>query len=180
MHLKNHQKTLKESILFLNGQDYFNNYVHAEISLDESIQKRIRETMYNAYWDMLQTQLEADPPEYDQLLRILQELRELFCKFVPNVPELQEEIKDKIDPELLKNMITHQAFDDENLFNLATYIISLIKRFQPPVMDDDINNWEITMLNELKNDFNHSTFLVTFFKSVFNMIHSIIFYITES
>ena len=39
-------------------------------------------------------------------------------------------------------MVNNDAFDDENLYKLAVYIISLIKRFQPPIMDEKVNEWE--------------------------------------
>ena len=70
-------------------------------------------------------------------------------------------------------MIENDAFDDKNLYNLATYIISLIKQFQPAIMDEDVNNWEQGMLQQFTEKFEYSDFLVTFFKSVFNMIENI-------
>ena len=85
-------------------------------------------------------------------------------------------IYDKIDVDMIKNMIANNAFEDENLYNLATYIISLIKRFQPPIMDEEVDTWEQGMLAQFKESFEYSDFLVTFFKSVFNMIENIIIY----
>ena len=122
---RNHQGSIIDKIIFLQGQEYFNNYRHEEVSLDEALQKHIEETMYNAYWSILENELNSLPPVYSQLLKILTELRDMLCEFVPNRQDIQQEIKDKIDPDLIKNMVEHQAFDDENLYNLATYIISL-------------------------------------------------------
>jgi hypothetical protein len=174
---KIHQTNILEKIVFLNGRDYFNNYQHQNIQLDEALQKHIQDLMYNAYWDILKNELNSDPPQYDQLIRILEELRELFCEFIPNRADIQQEIRDKIDPELIKNMVSHGAFDDENLFNLAKYIISLVKRFQPPAMDNNVTEWEESMLEQFKQKIDYSTFLVTYFRSIFNMIHSIVLHL---
>ena len=74
-------------------------------------------------------------------------------------------------------MLKNDAFDDENLYNLATFIISLVQKFQPPVMDTDVETWKIGMLNELGSEnFNYTDFLVVFFKSIFNMIETIVKY----
>ena len=43
---RNHQESIIDKIIFLQGQDYFNNYRHEEVSLDEALQKHIQETMY--------------------------------------------------------------------------------------------------------------------------------------
>jgi len=174
---KSQQKNILDKIVLLNGQEYFNNYQHQDVQLDEELQKHIRDVMYNAYWDILKNELSAEPPQYDQLIRILEELGNLFCEFIPNRPDIQQEIRDRIDPELIKNMVVNGAFDDENLFNLAKYIISLIKKFQPPVMDDDVILWEESMLEQFKPGLEYSTFLVTYFRSIFNMLHSIILHL---
>ena len=174
---RNHQESIIDKIIFLQGQEYFNNYRHEEVSLDTALQKHIEETMYNAYWSILENELNSLPPVYSQLLKILTELRDMFCEFVPNRQDIQQEIKDKIDPDLIKNMVEHQAFDDENLYNLATYIISLIKRFQPPVMDEEVEEWEQGILHIMSEKFDYTKFLVTFFMSVFNMIQTITTYL---
>ena len=141
------QEDIIEKIIYINGQEYFNNYKHTEITLDEKLQRRIEETVYNAYWNILENELNSKPPVFNQLTKILIEIRDLFCEFVPNNEQVKQEINENIDPELIKNMIVNNAFADEDLSTLSRYIISLIKRFQPPVMDEDVNMWEQTMLN---------------------------------
>ena len=174
---KIHQESIIDKIIFLNGQEYFNNYHHEEVSLDADLKKHIKETMYNAYWNILENELNSKPPVYTQLLNILTEICDMFCEFVPNRPDIQQEIKDRIDIDLIKNMVEHSAFDDENLYKLTTYIISLIKKFQPPVMDEEVEEWERGMLHIMSQKFDYTKFLVIFFRSVFNMIQTITTYL---
>ena len=167
------QEDIINKIIYLNGQEYFNNYKHEEVTLDENIQKQIKETVYIAFWNLLYEELNSKPPIHDKLISLLTELRDTFCNFVQNRTDIHKEIHEKIDVDLIKNMIENDAFDDKNLYNLAVYIISLIKRFQPAIMDEDVNKWEKSMLQQFTEKFEYSDFLVTFFKSVFNMIENI-------
>ena len=173
---KTFQERIIDHIIKLDGKEYFENFNPHNLILNPILQERISRTIHKAYWDNLQIELDSEPPVFTQLLRLIEGLRDDFLKFVPNRPDIQEEIKGGIDIDLLRNMITHDAFDKEDLYKLTTYIISLVKRFQPPVMDEKVEEWEQGMLNELECDIKYSDFLVIFFKSVFNMLDTIIHY----
>jgi predicted permease len=74
-------------------------------------------------------------------------------------------------------MAEHQAFDDDNLYKLSIYMISLIEQFQPPVMDKKVQEWKESMIETLKHPLVYSEFLGIFLRSVFNMIQSIMKYL---
>jgi hypothetical protein len=170
---REHQEDIIEKIIFLNGQKYFNDYKNEEISIDESLRKHIQDTLYKVYWDILDKELKTEPPIFDQLIKILSEIRDLLCEFVPNNPTIQEEIRDKIDPDLIRNMVEHQAFDDENLYVLVMYMISLVKKFQPPIMDKNVEDWEKGLHETFTKPIIYSEFLCIFLQSIFNMIQNI-------
>lgn len=173
------QEDLIDKIIFINGQEYFNNYKHNEITLDKSLQIHIKEKVYDAYWEIFYNELNSEPPVFDKLFNLMEELRDSFCKFVPNNIKEQEEIRDHIDVNLFKNMILHKAFDEEDLRKFILYIISLVKRFQPPVMDESVKEWEEELLQKFNKEFNYGSILVCFFRSIFNMIDTIQMYITQ-
>ena len=168
------QIDIKSKIDALHGQEYFNNYKREEIRLDESILRQIKATVHAAFWDSLHEDLATEPPKYDKLISLLVELRDTFCNLVPNRSDIHAEIHENIDVDLIKNMVEHDAFDDESLQKLAVYIISLVKKFQPPVMDEGVQNWEQGMMEQFNSKFEYSDFLVMFFKSVFNMLDEIV------
>jgi len=173
---KQQQNNIINQVIFLNGQEYFNNYKEEEIVLDPSIQQQIKENVHRAFWELLHTELNSEPPIYDHLLSIIAELRDTFCKFIPNRPDIHDEIYENMDVDLIKNMVLNDAFDDESLYNLSVYIVSLVKRFQPPVMDSAVIEWEQNMLEKFKTKFEYSDFLVSFFRSVFIMLEEIVEY----
>ena len=74
-------------------------------------------------------------------------------------------------------MLDHSVFDKCDLQKLCQYTINLIKRFQPPVMDQEVEIWEREMLGQFNENLVYSNFLVIFLKSVFNMLNSILLFI---
>jgi len=175
---KERQEDIINKIIFLQGQEYFNNYRHEEITLEAGFQQHIKDILHKAYWDIFLQEISSTPPVYTQFIKILTEIRDTFCVFVPNRPDMMEEIRDKIDPDLIKNMVEHDAWDSDNLERLVGYIIHLIKEFQPPIMDAEVEEWEVGMrVSLLKDPLDYPTFLHTFFQSVFNMIQTIVGYL---
>ena len=177
--LEDHKIDLKNKIIQLDGLDYFNQFKIINLSENNKLNIQVKQLLEKSFWDILSFELNSEPPIYNQLLNIYTEIRDLFCQLVPNREDIQIEIKDYLDPELLKNMLENNAFEDQDLYNLSVYIISLIKKFQPPVMDNEVNEWETDMKKQFENKFDYSDFLVIFFKSVYNMIYTIIDHIEK-
>ena len=167
------QNNIEKKINFLNGQEYFNNYRPPEITLDESVEKHIRDIVHNAYWDMLKKELNNDPPQFNQLINILSEIRDTFCSFVPRRNDIHREMYENIDIDFIKSMAQNNAIDGTTIYNLAIYIVSLIKKFQPREMDEDIQNWEKDINTQFTNGFTYDEFLITFFKNVFTKLEAI-------
>ena len=171
---KDRQKDLLEKVKELNGLSYLQTFDPSGITLDNMTKRHIHETAHLAFWDIFHKQLLEVPPSYMMLLELLTDLRNRLCKFIPNRPDICEEIHESIDIELITNMVTNNAFDDESLKKLCLYIISKVKSFQPPVMDDDVDLWETNMLEHFNKQFDYADFLPIFLRSVFNMLDNIV------
>lgn len=44
-----------------------------------SLWKLVRDNVHKAFWDILESELNDDPPEYGQAIRLLEEIREVSC-----------------------------------------------------------------------------------------------------
>lgn len=44
-----------------------------------SLQNRVKETLHKAFWDSLEEQLSASPPDCTQAIQLLQEMKEVSC-----------------------------------------------------------------------------------------------------
>ncbi len=134
---KDRQKDLLEKVKELNGLSYLQTFEPSGITLDNMTKRHIHETAHLAFWDIFHKQLLEVPPSYIMLLELLTDLRNRLCKFVPNRLDICEEIHESIDIELITNMVTNNAFDDESLKKLCLCISFKVKRCQDNGRDDD-------------------------------------------
>ena len=141
-----------------------------------AVEQQVKNTLRKAFWEMMHLELKSEPPKYDRMLSVLEELRDTLCNFVPNRTDIHKEIKETIDIELIKNMVENNAFEDKELYQLTTYIVSMVKKFIPPIMDESVAQWEQEMLDQLTKKFHPADFLVIFFQSVFHMLEHIMMY----
>ena len=92
-----------------------------------NIEEQITATLKRAFWDMLHSELKSTPPQYTRLLSVLTETRDTLCSFIPNRPDIHKEMHENIDIELVKTMVENGAFEDKELYQLTTYIVSMVK-----------------------------------------------------
>lgn len=45
---------------------------------DDTLHKKVKEIVHKAFWDILSNELSQDPPIYNQALRLLAEIKEVF------------------------------------------------------------------------------------------------------
>nr|SVE86715.1 EOG090X04Z9 [Daphnia similis] len=110
-----------------------------------SIQKTIKDIAHQAFWDLLKEEFEEDPPKYDRALTLLEEIKEwLLSLLLPHQTRSQQEIKDKLDTELIRQQISAGTLD---LHSYSQYIISLMAKLCAPGRDDKIR--ELTAMKDI-------------------------------
>nr|SVE74145.1 EOG090X04Z9 [Daphnia barbata] len=110
-----------------------------------SIQKTIKDIAHQAFWDLLKEEFEDEPPRYDRALTLLEEIKEwLLSLLLPHQTRTQQEIKDKLDIELIRQQIAAGTLD---LHSYSQYIISLMARLCAPGRDDKIR--ELTAMKDV-------------------------------
>lgn len=62
-------------------------------------QDKIKEIMERAFWDGITESLKQDPPDYGQVIRLVEEVRDELCEMAPK--SSKEEIFDSIDVDIL-------------------------------------------------------------------------------
>ena len=65
--------------------------------------------------------------KYDKLLKVLNDIKTRICDLIPNRKDLHKNISDTIDTELIKQMIKHNAIDNNYIFNIIQFIITQLK-----------------------------------------------------
>ncbi|XP_051248557.1 T-complex protein 11-like protein 2 [Dicentrarchus labrax] len=123
----------------------------------DSIWKLVRDNVHKAFWDILESELNDDPPEYGQAIRLLEEIREILLSFLnPGANRMRTQIMEVLDMDLIRQQADNDAVDIQGL---ASYIITTMGKLCAPV-----RNEEIKKLRESTDN------IVTLFREIFRVL----------
>ncbi|XP_044042487.1 T-complex protein 11-like protein 2 isoform X2 [Siniperca chuatsi] len=102
----------------------------------DSLWKVVRDNVHKAFWDILESELNDDPPEYGQAIRLLEEIREILLSFLnPGANRMRTQIMEVLDMDLIRQQADKDAVDIQGL---ASYIITTMGKMCAPVRDEEI------------------------------------------
>ncbi|XP_017064137.1 T-complex protein 11-like protein 2 [Drosophila eugracilis] len=102
----------------------------------DSLEGAIKKMVHKAFWDILREQLERRPPSYDQAIRLLAEIRELFPQLLS---PMQERVLTHINEVLDDSVIRQQAEQGTLDFRAyATFVINILARSCSPARDEAV------------------------------------------
>ncbi|KAF3705177.1 T-complex protein 11-like protein 2 [Channa argus] len=123
----------------------------------DSLWKAVRDNVHKAFWDILESELNGDPPEYGQAIRLLEEIRETLLSFLnPGANRMRTQIMEAIDIDLIRQQSDNDAVDIQGI---ASYIITTMGKLCAPVRDE-----EIKKLRESTDN------IVTMFREIFRVL----------
>lgn len=103
---------------------------------ENSIEKVVKETIHKAFWNILRTQLESDPPVYDHALVLLTDIKEAFQSILlENNKKMMERINEMLDADLIRQQAEQGVLDFKAYSNFIVHVMSLACA---PIRDDDI------------------------------------------
>lgn len=119
--------------------------------------KVVRDNLHKAFWDILESELNDDPPEYGQAIRLLEEIREILLSFLnPGANRMRTQIMEVLDMDLIRQQADNDAVD---VHGLASYIINTMHKLCASVRDE-----EIRKLRE------STDCIVTLFREIFRVL----------
>uniref|UniRef100_A0A7N5KIN2 T-complex 11 like 2 n=1 Tax=Ailuropoda melanoleuca TaxID=9646 RepID=A0A7N5KIN2_AILME len=109
---------------------------------ENSLASRVKHIVHQAFWDVLESELNAEPPEYEHAIKLFEEIREILLSFLtPGGNRLRNQICEVLDTDLIRQQAEHNAVDIQGL---ADYVISTMGKLCAPVRDDDIRELKAT------------------------------------
>ncbi|XP_006897605.1 PREDICTED: T-complex protein 11-like protein 2 [Elephantulus edwardii] len=109
---------------------------------ENSLAGRMKHIVHQAFWDVLESELSAEPPEYEHAIKLFEEIREILLSFLtPGGNRLRNQICDVLDTDLIRQQAEHSVVDIQGL---ASYVISTMGKLCAPVRDDDIRELKAT------------------------------------
>ncbi|XP_023263998.1 T-complex protein 11-like protein 2 [Seriola lalandi dorsalis] len=122
-----------------------------------SLWKVVRDNLHKAFWDILESELNDDPPEYGQAIRLLEEIREILLSFLnPGANRMRTQIMEVLDMDLIRQQADNDAVDIQGL---SSFIITTMGKMCAPVRDEDIKK-----LRENTDN------IVTLFREIFRVL----------
>lgn len=102
-----------------------------------SIHKKVHDIMHKAFWDVLEEEVNSNPPQYKNAFNLLMEMKEMIMEILPKGDGLlmKKQIEEVLDGELIKQQIEHEAFD---ILSCAGYILDILSKMCAPVRDQAI------------------------------------------
>ncbi|XP_065213030.1 T-complex protein 11-like protein 1 [Planococcus citri] len=101
-----------------------------------SLEKKVKDVVHQAFWDLLAENLKQTPPNFDQALSLLTDIKiSLMNLLLPRHTKLKQRIDEFLDTELIKQQTEHGTL---NFKSYADFVISVMGQICAPVRDDHI------------------------------------------
>ncbi|XP_028252622.1 T-complex protein 11-like protein 2 [Parambassis ranga] len=118
-----------------------------------SLWRAVRDNFHKAFWDILEAELNDDPPEFGHAIRLLEDIRETLLSFLnPGANRMRTQIMEVLDMDLIRQQADNEALDIQGL---ASYIITTMGKVCAPVRDEEIKKLRestdniVTLLREI-------------------------------
>ncbi|KAM4615353.1 T-complex protein 11-like protein 2 isoform 2-T2 [Polymixia lowei] len=101
-----------------------------------SLEKLVRDTVHKIYWEMLESELNNEPPAYEHAIKLLEDIRETLLSFLnPGANRMRTQIMEVLDMDLIRQQADNDAVDIQGL---ASYIITTMGKLCAPVRDEEV------------------------------------------
>jgi hypothetical protein len=174
---------LKEAILSL-IEEIFHELAVGQYQLSEkdqgAISRQVTEQFHKAFWDLLRSDLEQDPPKTDHLLSLLEEIKHRVNRLTPNNKRLHEEMDECLDLDYFRQLFQHRVFTMEYLAGAVNFLISeRLKKMVAPVDDAEISEWQIGIEERLSRNLPYGEIVPEVLKGLYHWIERIEHQLTD-
>ena len=118
--------------------------------------EQVKETYKKAFFDLLEKKVAADPPDYEWITRLYNEIKVKFITILKEGSSLRKEIEECMDVELFDQMIRNEAFDPADMYKLICYTFEKCKQLGSPARDQETDEKKqeiIDLVNSGKGQF---------------------------
>ena len=178
--IQNEKNKITQRIKEIGGEEGYQYFLDIQNQYQEfqdnisNMYQQIDDTVRKAFWDSIADKINKDPPDFLVIIPLLEDVRKMLWLCVPNRHDIYLEILEHIDIELIKQMIEHDAMDNDYIFRLANYIIQYVEKFQSKSDDEDTKVWKNNLMDSFQNGMALHEFLPEFFKGVLTRLDKII------
>ena len=130
------------------------------------IKDKVEYNFNKAFWDLMSKDIKKD--NYESVIKHIKQLIQIICSMIPNRTDLHEQIKDKIDIEIIEQLIENKMFDGKTLYEYTGYIFDWLKKLGSSSREQDLDKiWE-EMIST--NDKEYALLVPEIFKMLYKII----------
>lgn len=112
---------------------------------EDSIRKKVRDTVHRAFWDVIREEINENPPNYTRALVLLEDVKQgLLSILLPQHTKLKQNILEVLDSKLIEQQVEAETL---NFKEYAHYVISLMGKMCAPARDEKIK--ELTEMSDI-------------------------------
>ena len=144
------------------------------INIDQDkLEKQIRNQYYRAYFDVLKEKIEQDPPDYEWIVRLYEEIQQKLSKLFKEDSNMRKEIEEKMDVKLFDQMIRRNAFSYSDFEILVCYVFNHCINFGSPQRDKATADMRDEILNEINRQSGFSILIPMFIENANTCVDNI-------
>jgi len=115
------------------------------------VHKALSENFKRAFMDLLAERIAGDPPDYEWITRLYQEIKIKLMRLLRTEHPLRLEIEETMDIQLFEQMIRNQAFDPHDLYKLVSYVFEKCKQLGAPARDASVDAKKLELLTHMQS-----------------------------
>ncbi|CAN6270120.1 unnamed protein product [Urochloa humidicola] len=136
---------------------------------EEEFQKKVRETMERAFWDLVTDSIRGDKPDYSRLINLVKEVRDSLHELAPE--HWKDEILENIDLEILSQVLGSGSQDAQYLGKILQYSLDMVRKLSSAAKEDEMKKSHDKLLSELSassevNDNGINSFVIAVIKGL--------------
>ena len=93
-----------------------------------SLNQQMNTQFKKAFFDLLEEKVRQEPPDYDWIARLYEEIRTRLASLLREGSVVRKEIEESMDVVLFRQMIENKAFGAVELYNLIEHVFELCKK----------------------------------------------------
>ena len=126
-----------------------------------------------AFWDSFVDSIDKEKPDYTRLIIMLKEIKSLIKMIIPNRADMHNIIEEKIDTELLLQMLSNNAMNFTDIYKLMNYIYTLLKSLDCPANDEKNNAFWKSIEDMIQEQSSYGNILKVFLIHIFGQLEEI-------
>jgi len=99
------------------------------------IEKQIRDTYYQAFYDSIDETVNSKSPDYEWIVRLYLDIRDRLLRYIKKDTDTYRIIDDQFDEKLFEQMITNDVFDKQSMIALINGSFNMVLRLEAPQRD---------------------------------------------